>query len=220
MKKLLTLVALLGAAAFSYGQGYVIFANSSGATTIKTNGVTVGGPVGSWYYALLWAPVGTPLNNSLSGWTFGAYGTNTATAGRMAGISSSDGQAAAVAGTAPTSTEAFAVVGWSANVGGGSAGVMPASWSEVLGWWNGGATLAGTGTGGNGWFGISPVALGASGTGILLAPNGGPYNGVFGSAASQLIPGFAMGYYLVPEPSTFALAGLGAAALLIFRRRK
>jgi hypothetical protein len=25
---------------------------------------------------------------------------------------------------------------------------------------------------------------------------------------------------LVPEPSTFALAGLGAAALMIFRRRK
>jgi hypothetical protein len=30
-------------------------------------------------------------------------------------------------------------------------------------------------------------------------------------------PGFAMA--VVPEPSTFALAGLGAAALLIFRRR-
>jgi len=26
--------------------------------------------------------------------------------------------------------------------------------------------------------------------------------------------------YVVPEPSTFALAGLGTAALLIFRRRK
>ena len=26
--------------------------------------------------------------------------------------------------------------------------------------------------------------------------------------------------YFVPEPSTFALAGLGAAALMIFRRRK
>jgi hypothetical protein len=31
------------------------------------------------------------------------------------------------------------------------------------------------------------------------------------------VPGFAM--VVVPEPSTFALAGLGAAALLIFRRR-
>jgi hypothetical protein len=31
---------------------------------------------------------------------------------------------------------------------------------------------------------------------------------------------FAVGAAVVPEPSTFALAGLGAAALLIFRRRK
>lgn len=31
---------------------------------------------------------------------------------------------------------------------------------------------------------------------------------------------FSVGAVLIPEPATFALAGLGAAALLIFRRRK
>jgi hypothetical protein len=36
---------------------------------------------------------------------------------------------------------------------------------------------------------------------------------------STIFPGFTVGTP-VPEPSTFALAGLGAAALLLFRRRK
>lgn len=36
---------------------------------------------------------------------------------------------------------------------------------------------------------------------------------------STVFPGFTVAA-LVPEPSTFALAGLGAAALLLFRRRK
>ncbi|TAL01254.1 MAG: PEP-CTERM sorting domain-containing protein, partial [Verrucomicrobia bacterium] len=34
-----------------------------------------------------------------------------------------------------------------------------------------------------------------------------------------LTAGFSM-YTAVPEPTSFALAGMGAAALLIFRRRK
>jgi len=37
------------------------------------------------------------------------------------------------------------------------------------------------------------------------------------TSLAGLYPGFAV---TVPEPSTFALAGLGAAALLLFRRRK
>ncbi len=34
------------------------------------------------------------------------------------------------------------------------------------------------------------------------------------------LPGFTVGQTVIPEPSTFALAGLGLAGLLIFRRRK
>lgn len=34
------------------------------------------------------------------------------------------------------------------------------------------------------------------------------------------MPGLTLSTSVIPEPSTFALAGLGAAALLIFRRRK
>lgn len=35
-----------------------------------------------------------------------------------------------------------------------------------------------------------------------------------------LYPGFAVSAEIIPEPSTFALAGLGLAGLLLFRRRK
>ena len=53
-----------------------------------------------------------------------------------------------------------------------------------------------------------------------LGPATGPgvaiWQGATGTVASQ-IQGFAI---WIPEPSTFALAGLGAAALMIARRRK
>jgi len=48
--------------------------------------------------------------------------------------------------------------------------------------------------------------------------------GMGGGAVTPPIPSglrsFNIYYNIVPEPSTFALAGLGAAAMLIFRRRK
>jgi hypothetical protein len=57
------------------------------------------------------------------------------------------------------------------------------------------------------------IAAGTSGT-FNLGPIGG-----LGSAPTMTgLQSFNI--YLVPEPTTFALAGLGAAALLIFRRRK
>jgi hypothetical protein len=43
---------------------------------------------------------------------------------------------------------------------------------------------------------------------------------MFGTTPGTTVQGFMLNTVPVPEPSTFALAGLGAAALLIFRRRK
>jgi len=222
MKKLLTLAALVGATTLTFGQGYVQFFNG-GQTAIKTNGTAVanvGGSVGSWYFALLWAPTTqTTVDASLSGWTFGAYGTNTTLAGRLEGSMTSDGSGTAVAGLTGTSTANFIVVGWSGNWG--------SSWSTVFD----GKPLTTAATGGeiahtingatSGWYGISRVGTGAAGTGIFCGPSGGPYGTIFGTGAG-FINGFNLNYYTtpVPEPSTFALAGLGAAALMIIRRRK
>jgi hypothetical protein len=63
----------------------------------------------------------------------------------------------------------------------------------------------------------NPLYL-AVGGGIWLEPGsnilnaGGPSNNLVGNPVIRIA--------IVPEPSTFALAGLGAAALLIFRRRE
>jgi hypothetical protein len=57
------------------------------------------------------------------------------------------------------------------------------------------------------------IAAGKSGA-FTLAAIGGTSN----VAPYTTIPSFNL--YMVPEPTTFALVGLGAAALMIFRRRK
>jgi len=208
MKKLLTFAALLGTAAMSFGQGYVAFNNAS-TTRISTNGtLQAAAPVGTWYYALLVAPSSqNTINSSLSGWSYVGTGTNTALAGRMSGNNSADTFATQVAGFGTTATADFAIVGWSASLG---------DWTAFQAWWNGGQHDTGAGRNVAGWAGISSVA-----NDIPLAPAGGPYNSVFGSSALGQVQGMNLAFVpAVPEPTTFALAGLGAAALVIFRRRK
>lgn len=208
MKKLLTLAALLGTAASSFGQGYVAFGNTL-STRVSTNGVLQGAaPVGTWYYALLVAPsTQDTISPNFNGWTYAALGTNTALAGRMSGNNSADSAAVLINGYGPTATCDFAIVGWSASLG---------DWAAFRAWWNNGAHDAGPGATIGGWAGISGVA-----NNILLAPAGGPYNNPWGPTTSGQIQGLNLSFLPpVPEPTTFALAGLSAAALVIFRRRK
>ena len=65
-----------------------------------------------------------------------------------------------------------------------------------------------------------PVAFQAAGGG----PSSLPAVNLFGNQTALPGAGLPSGFNLylvpIPEPTSFALAGLGAAALLIFRRRK
>lgn len=216
MKRLLTIACLMGVASLSFGQGIVNFGNQSG-TRISTNGtLQVAAPVGTWYYALFRGPstmnsIDTSLNPTASGWTLVAIGTNTALAGRLSGNTTTEG--AIVTPTAP-STDDYAVAGWSANIG--------SDWAAVSAFFGGQSAFsqsshaAGGRAGVDGWFGIG----GTIGNDIIAQPTAGSINNIFGTAAG-LINGFNLNLFpAVPEPSTFALAGLGAAALVIFRRRK
>jgi len=220
MKKLLTIAALVGATSLSFGQGYVSFFNSSG-TRFSTNSAVgnayfnpTAKPVGSYYFALFAAPttqttISTATDPTLNGWTYVAIATNTPQAGRLDGdnfdTTGGVNNAVQTPGFAGGTTADFAVVGWSSSIG--------STWAAAQAWWANGTHAGSATTAGS--FGINANV----GLNVIIANAGGPYNNPFGTGAGQ-ISGWGLNYYAVPEPTGFALAGLGAAVMLIFRRRK
>lgn len=102
-----------------------------------------------------------------------------------------------------------AVTGWG---GGVSKSYEIAGWSSSLGVTFQSSWLTSAPAG---LFGLSSIATAAAG-GTDANGNPLPPQPLFG--ASGISSGFLL--QSVPEPTSMALAGLGAAALLIFRRRK
>jgi len=197
----------------AFGQGTVNFSAGAATNTRLATNSAAGGPTtgqisgaGNYYFALFVAPTsvtsaGASLDPTGSGFTFfGAYGTNTAAVGRFTGNPTTDD--VAVPGYGPNASANFVVVGWSANIG--------VTWASFSSWYRNGSPNTFTG-----WAGESAVAQNVQLGGGLTAPGN-----IFGSNPGQVL-GFTLGQINpVPEPTTFALAGLGAAALVIFRRRK
>jgi hypothetical protein len=217
MKKILTLTVALGLAVSSYAQGLV----SLNSTFIfSTNSSAIGGTSGStynvassYYYALLTIndpsgsttlPTVTTASDLLSTWFFsGVVGTN-ATGIRVGQLNSTLATPGVAANNWASGTTNFTiVVGWSANEGN--------NWTTIS---NSIATGIWANTTAAGVFGWSAVGYGAS---TALAPA----FTIFGSNPGQISSGFTM-YQVaaVPEPSTIALAVLGGASLILFRRRK
>jgi hypothetical protein len=201
MKKLLTLTALIGATTLSYAQGTVNFANSA-ATLISAGGVAMpGSATAQFNFAVFLAPSGTVTASGQSAtlsdpiWqTVAAVNINGATAGRLtSGTKDVPGS--------PGNVNDYLVRGWSANAG--------ATWAQALAFWNNGAPSA------NMFIGSSLI-----GNDIVLGGGAIPVPTLFGGGANQ-VGGFNMGAVAaIPEPSSMVLAGLGAASLLLFRRRK
>ena len=203
MKKTLTTLALVAVTAASFAQGVVNFGNGS-TTLISANGTSIpGSSVSTFYFAVFMAPSGTVTQDFLAAPAFGdatwgsaLYTTvNHATAvGRLATTAG----AAVIPGYNGGSTADFIVKGWSANAG--------ATYAEALAAFTGGTVPTA-------YFGVSRIA-----NNIVLGDGGGiPTPSLFGVGGNQVI-GFNL--TSVPEPSSMALAGLGAASLLMFRRRK
>jgi hypothetical protein len=212
MKKLLTFVALLGAVTYSFGQGTVNFANSAttlisaGGTSMTTNSSQL------FIFGLFVAPSTT--QNTVNGpapgiddaaWQFisvGAYNTNSPTAvGRLITRNGLD------VGT-PTfgagSTVDLIIRGWSANIG--------TDWATAKTFLDNHSSNPGVTSY---YFGTSTIANDLVLGGGAISPTT-----AFGVGVNQIQTGFNMPLTVVPEPSSFALAGLGMASMLIFRRRK
>lgn len=189
----LTTVAILSIPAVSaFGQGQIQFRND----TTAANRITYGG---------------SPIYGA-SGYRFGLY---------MGPAGSSEAQLTLVATTvnspATSSTSPFAGV-----FNGGNPFTLPAGYSagttyafQIRGW------TYGDGTSYEAAIGSADInlAAGVSALGFVTpvtAPT--PVPGLFGTAAGQ-VQGFDL-CWDCPEPSTVALGGIGAAALMFFRRRK
>jgi hypothetical protein len=233
MKKLLIAsVAVFGLAVSSFGQGEVQFtigATAAQRVWVNTNLIAaggwynLGGPTtnggaptaniaGQYMFAMFVAPTSyaglstspiTPGANDKTPWTNPSwaftlnYATNIASVGRAAGNYNPDTSVTIPGFTSGTSANLM-VIGWNTAVGG-------TTLAEFLSAYNSGA--AGL------LYGYSSISS------TLIGGNPLPPTALFGAGPGQ-IPGFVLGPVLVPEPTTFALAGLGAAAMLIFRRRK
>ncbi len=192
MKRLLVLVGVFGASVFAFGQGQIRFFNT-GETLISTNSPS-GGPAAPIsgagnYYFALF--IAPPGTSDPQAFTLPEfYGANRTTAGIFTG-----GQV-----TFPTymsgTTLSFLVRGWSANIG--------SDYSSVTDYLAPPTFL--------GWYGDSEIGTMPLGGGAVPVPN------LFGIGAEQ-IPGFTLEVSGVPEPSSLALAGLGAASLWFSRRR-
>jgi hypothetical protein len=194
MKKLLTLVALACATSFASAQGLINWANSS-TTLISVNGSPMPvstTPATTYNFGLFIAAAGTaaPTGINDANWQFVAAYAVNSTAAAGAGRMLNPG-IATVTGFGAGSSVSFIVRAWQSTTGGGD-------WA---------AAKPGILTSGTSALGSALLGGGAIGT-----PS------AFGVGAGQ-IGGFNVPT-VIPEPASMALAGLGAASMLLFRRRK
>ena len=194
MKKLAAILALAAFTTGAFAQGTITFVNNN-TWLVSAGGSPLpsGAPATFWFTVLSGAPNATDLA------TFtptGAYGTNQTSAGRVFG-----GSGLVVQNWAAGVNRSFVIAGWSANLG--------TTWNPA--WLTGDFGGASTG-----FFGTSPIVASAAAGGALPDGSSLPPLNMWGGT-SGLQSGFNLAP--IPEPTTLALAGLGAAALLIFRRR-
>lgn len=200
MKSLLVVVGWIALSPAIYGQGEIHFRNDP-ATLISAGGVPMPGSTNQQFiFAAFLAPA-TTVNTTGVQVAFAdptfqlveAYNTNhSVVAGRLVtrfNVPISYGIGIPVD---------FIVRGWSANAG--------ATWQAALANWNNGSPLV-------------PMFIGSSTVGNNLWIAGDlPMLPLFGLGQNQgQVPGFDMSF--IPEPSVLPLAGLGAAAVWLFRRR-
>jgi len=190
MKKIAILAVAMLTGIGAFAQGTLQFQN--GATTaIFTNTTSLGGVRGK-------AAPGA-LDYAL------LWGTTAAEANAAANVSATVGNSAssfgviagsanfAINGTNPGDTDFFKMIAWSASFGTGYAGYQAAAL-------------------GGGLIGSSATLA------FVLGPSSGPGTVIFSSSDLTKFQGFDV--VPAPEPTTLALGGIGAAALLLFRRKK
>jgi len=208
MKKLivttLSAVALIAATASSYGQGQIQFQNNTATSAVTygsgaNQGQRIFGAAGTYEYGLY---VGASGATDLSAMTLIATSQNlgaTASTSALAGLISG--------GTVTGQGNVGAANGFAGLVAGNTYSYFVAVWTKA----DGASYAAAIQANPLDFAGLS--ALGS----IVPAASPSPVVQAFGSGAGQL---GAFTIQSAPEPTTLVLGGLGAASLLLFRRRK
>ena len=215
MKKAILAIALVATGLSSFGQGYVAF--TTGTRQVWDTLVSPIKPDAGLNVGFLWAPVGTTAtitSLAASTATNGTTSVNIATAWSDI-LGSNGGYTLAVNGGSSAT-----VVQVTSSVGGvsyNSAGTFllagttaGSSYSfYAIAWSNAYSTPQAAQTAGAavGWSSVFTYSTGA-------AANSTPLN----FTSSGMTP-FGLAGAPVPEPGTIALAGMGIASLLAFRRR-
>jgi hypothetical protein len=202
MKKYLSVLAVAGLAAYAtsaFAQGTIVFNNGTGLVkqwTAADNSTLINVPKGGGMVQLFWAPSGSAYTPWAAGMTEAAFKTANPLWKQEVTVGFTTPGAGKFSGGGLTLTPLT-------PAGGGI--------DYVIMGWTGTAASFDAALSGGAMLNVSGKF--ASGTGNPTASPPGvpvPLSSTFGGMTLQP----------VPEPSTLALAGLGAAALLIFRRRK
>lgn len=210
MKKLILAGCAVSCAVSVFAQGTIVFnnrvvgsvvapiyaPNPADPSTQQTGNTANGFPVGTTVYG-----GATLAGTGFTAQLWGAPGANAALSSLVpaTGYSTAGFRTGAAAGLWTTSTDAAIIPGAAE----GSVATL-----QVRAWDNSGGTMT--------TYAAAVAAGLAAGTSALF--NSQPLGGV--SAPPNLVGLQSFSLVAAPEPSTFALAGLGAVALLIFRRRK
>jgi len=199
MKKYLSIIAIAAVACASsaFAQGTVGFQNSSSSLvqqwTDNNNSTLISVPKGAGFVQLFYAPAGTAFTpwdgQSGNSWINGNAGWTLSAATPIAPI-------------------AGRYSGGVITLAGIAAGN---SFDFVLLGWTGAAADFDAAIAGGDMAGVSAKYTLATLDPLLPPPTLANADGFAGFSLAPVS--------VIPEPSTFALAGLGAAALLIFRRR-
>jgi hypothetical protein len=210
MKKLLITTAATFVTVAVFAQGTVFFSNNAFE---KISSGVKGSAASTWTVV----PAAANLLNFGLFYGTGATAPGTLTfLGSVSGVNSSSGTAGLIVNTSGGQITALQIPGTTPN----QANV----WVQVAGWtasfgtdWAAARTAADIGN--NNYFGTSPVVNVVTGLGPSTGPGALIWQTAAGTDPAKIAGGFAV-FTNVPEPSTMALAGLGMAAMLIFRRRK
>ena len=197
MKKILVTTAVcLLAVASSMAQGRIAFANNSLSRILVSNPAINGG---------------TPVILGTASTALFGFGPASTQIRLFAGLSSSSLSPVLVG----TAANAEFVLNTSSTIA-SAQGTFAGGGNLPLAGFDGTAPvfLQFTATGPNGYFGASTIIQ------VSLATGGAPSTAVFGATATASTWNGVTMAPPIPEPSSMALAGLGAASLLIFRRRK